>query len=235
MFVTVPEATRQPRSNRENVCHHPARVAYQTMVHDAFKFLIPLLFLSVAAILFFPWAAPVPVLLMAFVGYFFRNPRREIPEGDHLIVSPADGKVVRIVPLPLSEGVEDGFAVSIFLNIFNVHVNRSPIRGKLEKLEYMRGKFKAAYDDEASRVNEQNILTIQRGKRRVVVKQIAGLIARRVICWKKQGGQLERGELFGLIRFGSRVDVLLPGDARILVKVGDRVKGGSSILGELHD
>ncbi len=128
--------------------------------------------------------------------------------------------------------MEGGHAVSIFLNIFNVHVTRAPVAGTLESLEYRRGRFKAAYDDEASRVNEQNILTIRGGCGPVVVKQIAGLIARRVVCWKKPGHALERGELFGLIRFGSRVDVLLPSNIKVVVRVGDRVKGGSSIIGE---
>jgi phosphatidylserine decarboxylase len=113
-----------------------------------------------------------------------------------------------------------------------VHVNRSPIAGELERIEYKRGKFKAAFDEEASRINEQNILTISGRKSRIVVKQIAGLIARRVICWKKPGQHLKRGELIGLIRFGSRVDIVLPARVKILVALGDRVHGGSSILGE---
>jgi phosphatidylserine decarboxylase len=204
------------------------------MIRDAYRFLIPLAILTAASAFFVVWLVPFFGLLAAFVCYFFRNPRRQIPAGDHLIVSPADGKVVKIAPIPASNPAEAGQAISIFLNIFSVHVNRAPIGGKLEKLEYVRGKFKAAYDDEASGVNEQNILTIQGKELRVVVKQIAGLIARRVICWKAEGEQLDRGELFGLIRFGSRVDVLLPAGVRILVRVGDRVQGGSSILGELH-
>ena len=122
--------------------------------------------------------------------------------------------------------------ISIFLSIFNVHVNRSPISGELEKIEYKRGKFKVAFDEEASKINEQNVLTISGRESRIVVKQIAGLIARRVICWKKPGQHLQRGELIGLIRFGSRVDVVLPARAKILVAAGDRVYGGSSILGE---
>jgi phosphatidylserine decarboxylase len=172
-------------------------------------------------------AALALLFLAAFVGYFFRNPAREIPAGDNLIVSPADGKVVRVASLPEGQGI------SIFLNIFDVHVNRAPIGGELEQVEYRRGRFKAAFDEEASRVNEQNILSIRGQRIRVVVKQIAGLIARRVVCWKRPGHFLERGELFGLIRFGSRVDVILPKEVKLLVKVGDRVKGGSSVIGEL--
>jgi phosphatidylserine decarboxylase len=174
------------------------------------------------------------LLLAVFVAYFFRNPAREIPAGEHRVVSPADGKVVRIVGIPdTAEEMPGGQNVSIFLNIFDVHVNRAPIGGKLERLEYRRGRFKVAYDEQASEVNEQNILAIQGSGVCVVVKQIAGLIARRVVCWKRPGYLLQRGELFGLIRFGSRVDILVPKEIKILVRVGDRVKGGSSVIGEV--
>ena len=172
------------------------------------------------------FAALVLLLITGFVAYFFRNPARIIPAGDNLIVSPADGKIVKVAAVPEGQGI------SIFLNIFDVHVNRSPIKGELTGLEYKRGKFKVAFNDDASRVNEQNVLILRGQGMRVIVKQIAGLIARRVICWKKPGNSLERGEIIGLIRFGSRVDVLLPREVKVLVKVGERVKGGSSILGE---
>ncbi len=198
------------------------------MIRDAYWFLMPILTLAALCLGFGLSAAAVPLLLMAaFVAYFFRNPVRKIPAGDHLIVSPADGKIVKIATVP------EGLSVSIFLNIFDVHVNRAPIGGELERLEYKRGKFKVAFAEEASRVNEQNILSIRGTRIRIVVKQIAGLIARRVVCWKSPGHTLERGELFGLIRFGSRVDLILPNDVKILVKVGDRVKGGSSVIGEV--
>jgi phosphatidylserine decarboxylase len=198
------------------------------MVSDAYRFAIPAVALGVLfAFLHLLSIGVLFFILAAFVCYFFRNPDRRIPEATNLVVSPADGKVVKI-----SRADNGEQSISIFLNIFNVHVNRSPISGDLEHLEYKRGKFKAAYDDEASRVNEQNILTIQGPDIRVVVRQIAGLIARRVVCWKKPGSKLQRGELFGLIRFGSRVDVVVPGKVRILVKIGDRVRGGCSILGE---
>jgi phosphatidylserine decarboxylase len=167
------------------------------------------------------------VILVAFVCFFFRNPERAIPNGANLVVSPADGKVVKIQKCENGDRV-----ISIFLSIFNVHMNRSPIAGALELLEYKRGKFKAAYDEAASHVNEQNILTIEGDGIRIEVKQIAGLIARRVVCWKKQGESLKRGELFGLIRFGSRVDIVVPEKVQIAVEVGDRVYGGSSVLGE---
>ncbi len=197
------------------------------MVRDAFKFVFPLLILGILSVFLLPYLALLFFALAAFVCFFFRNPNRQIPDGTNLIVSPADGKVVKISRMGSGEQT-----ISIFLNIFNVHVNRSPISGKLEKLEYKQGLFRAAFDEEASRVNEQNILTIAGQGIRVIVRQVAGLIARRVVCWKKPGLSLERGELIGLIRFGSRVDVVLPQKVRVLVKVGDRVKGGSSVIGE---
>jgi phosphatidylserine decarboxylase len=198
------------------------------MVHDAYKFIIPLLTAGVLLLLLhLPFAALLLFAVAAFICYFFRNPERNIPQGENLIVSPADGKVVRIEQSPDGEQT-----ISIFMNIFNVHVNRSPVSGELKELEYKRGKFKVAYDEEASRVNEQNIITIAGRDMKVVVRQVAGLIARRVICWKKPGNSLQRGELIGLIRFGSRVDVSVPGRVKVLVKVGDQVRGGSSILGE---
>ncbi len=198
------------------------------MIRDAYRFAVPLLLLSILFFfLHFPSLALLLLALTAFICYFFRNPNRQIPERSNLIVSPADGKVVKI-----SQSESGDQTISIFLSIFNVHVNRSPIAGELERIEYKRGKFKVAFDEEASKINEQNILTISGRETRIVVKQIAGLIARRVICWKKPGQYLKRGELIGLIRFGSRVDVVLPARAKILVAVGNRVHGGSSILGK---
>jgi phosphatidylserine decarboxylase len=203
------------------------------MLGDAYRFLVPLLGGAIlCGWLNLTWPAFALVLLAAFVCYFFRNPKREIPEGKNLIVSPADGKIVRITRIPDERGEDGKLLISIFLNIFNVHANRSPIQGVLQQLEYKRGKFKVAYDDDASRINEQNILTIQGDGIEVVVKQIAGLIARRVVCWKALGSKIGRGELIGLIRFGSRVDVILPEQANIFVRMGDLVKGGSSILGK---
>jgi len=200
----------------------------EVMAHDAYKFLIPLVLLAILfGFLSLAYLALLAVILLAFVCFFFRNPKRVIPNGSNLIVSPADGKVVKI------QVTENGDRVlSIFLSIFNVHMNRSPISGVLERLEYRRGKFKPAYDEAASHLNEQNILTIKGQDTSIVVKQIAGLIARRVVCWKKPGESLKKGELLGLIRFGSRVDVVVPESVKIAVQVGDRVHGGSSVLGE---
>ncbi len=213
----------------------PAFSAYSLMVRDAYRFLIPLLVLGATlAFLHLNGAALLVLILGAFVGFFFRNPDRVIPFGDHIVVSPADGKIVRISERSGANEESGGHDISIFLSVFNVHVNRAPIGGNLEKVEYKRGRFKAAFDDEASRVNEQNVLTIRAHGSEVTVRQIAGLIARRVVCWKKPGNELTRGELIGLIRFGSRVDLVVPRQVKLMVKVGDRVKGGSSIIGEFE-
>ncbi len=205
------------------------------MVRDAFRFVVPLLVVAtICAFAHWLWLFYPCLILAAFVCYFFRSPRREIPAGEKLLVSPADGKVVRVTTWREDGDSSTWQVISIFLNIFDVHVNRAPVRGEIETIQYRRGLFKAAYDEKAPDVNEQNVITIRSESGRIVVKQIAGLIARRVICWKEQGSRLERGEIIGLIRFGSRVDVLLPADVRVRVRVGDRVKGGSSIIGELQ-
>jgi phosphatidylserine decarboxylase len=203
------------------------------MVSDAFRFVIPAFVLALVCALFRLWA-PGSLLFLAgcFICYFFRNPRREVPQGGKLVLSPADGKVVRITGPIEQDGEGHGQLISIFLSLFDVHVNRSPVEGVLERVEHRRGRFKAAFKHEASQVNEQNILTIRGRESKLVVKQIAGVLARRVVCWKSPGQAMERGEAIGLIRFGSRVEVLLPSGVQVLVRVGDRVKGGVSILGE---
>lgn len=197
------------------------------MIRDAYRFLIPIVMLVILFAFFdLLFIAFLFLILALFVVYFFRNPFRRIPEGRNLVVSPADGKVVKIV-----QSDNGDRCISIFLNIFNVHVNRSPISGKLAQFQYKRGKFKVAFDEAASRVNEQNIITVDSGEIQVTFKQIAGLIARRVVCWKQTGDLMEKGEIMGLIRFGSRVDVIFPEKVNISVQVGDKVRGGSSILG----
>jgi phosphatidylserine decarboxylase len=169
------------------------------------------------------WGAPF-FLVGLFCLYFFRDPERVVPEGP-VAVSPADGKVVHIRPL------HDGTRrVSIFLNIFDVHINRAPVGGRVTDVSYQAGKFVMAHREEASSDNEQNTLVIESEGSRVVTRQIAGLIARRIVCRKKPGDRVARGERFGLIKFGSRVDVFLGREWDLAVQPGDRVKGGSSIL-----
>jgi phosphatidylserine decarboxylase len=171
-----------------------------------------------------PWAALPFLAVGGFCLYFFRDPDRESPAGP-VAVSPADGKVVEIRP------VEGGAQrVSIFLNVFDVHVNRCPVGGVITEVRYTPGKFKVASVEAASAENEQNTLTVDDGRSKVVFKQIAGLVARRIVCRKKVGDRVQTGERFGLIKFGSRMDVILGPEWELAVRRGERVKGGSSIL-----
>ncbi|HEV3218608.1 MAG TPA: phosphatidylserine decarboxylase family protein [Candidatus Acidoferrales bacterium] len=173
----------------------------------------------------------VLIFLALFVFYFFRNPDRKIPMEPGVVVSPADGRVV-VVKDEENAG-RPGKRISIFLAIWNVHVNRSPAAGTIAKLEYKPGKFLAAWAEKASLENEQNVFTLSSEYGEIVFKQIAGWVARRVVSWKKVGDTVGRGELVGLVRFGSRVDVWLPEGAEVAVKVGDNVKGGSSVVARM--
>tara|TARA_B100000686_G_scaffold10046_1_gene10136 strand:- start:4471 stop:5112 length:642 start_codon:yes stop_codon:yes gene_type:complete len=168
--------------------------------------------------------------IFAFVVYFFRDPEREIPDTPNVIISPADGKVVAIVTESDPFLHEPFKRVSIFLNVFNVHINRAPIAGRVEEMRYTPGKFFAAFNHKASLDNEQTAVLFQNGDDKVLVKQIAGLIARRIICWPKKGDQYELGQRFGLIRFGSRVDLFVPLKAKLKIASGDRVIGGVTVI-----
>jgi len=196
------------------------------IARDAFRFLIPLLILTAASF----WMGWVAVgvflfLLMSFVAFFFRNPTRSIPQDPSIIVSPADGKVVKI------DRVGGVTKVSIFLSLFNVHVNRSPIAGRVDAVDYRKGSFKAAYNHAASVENERNVIMVSNGHIKMVFIQIAGVVARRIVFWKRIGDTVEKGDLVGLIRFGSRVDILFPAGTEVTVAVGDRVRGGASPIG----
>jgi phosphatidylserine decarboxylase len=199
------------------------------MVKEGYYFGLPLLVLGVVAYLL-EWAvaAVLCMCLALFVFSFFRDPERTIPSEPGAVVSPADGRVVVVTEEDLAG--RPGKRISIFLAIWNVHVNRSPAEGFISNLEYKPGKFLAAMKAQASMENEQNVFTLSTDTGEMVFKQIAGLIARRVVSWKKAGDRVARGERIGLVRFGSRADVWLPRDAEILVKLGEHVKGGSSVL-----
>jgi len=171
------------------------------------------------------WAFGLPFyILAAFCLYFFRDPERAIPAGP-VAVAPADGKVVAVVP-----DAAGANRISIFLNIFDVHVNRTPIAGKVTCVTYKTGQFLVASKEDASHSNEQNIITVDGGGTKIVFKQIAGLIARRIICYKKAGDIVEAGERVGLIKFGSRVDVFLGPEWEVAVARGERVSAGSSVI-----
>jgi phosphatidylserine decarboxylase len=203
------------------------------MVRDGLYYGISLL--AVAVIVWFGtrWVSltAVPVLLAAFFLWFFRDPERTIPEGEGLIVSPGDGKVEEAEWIETTAGSR--FRVSIFLSVVDVHVNRTPIGGTVTLSEYREGGFMNAMNAESAVLNEQTLITIDDGTHSVSFKQIAGLLARRIVCDLKAGDVVKRGQRMGLIKFGSRVDVLMPADVELKVRKGDRVVGGVSVLGVL--
>ena len=200
-----------------------------SMVKEGYYFGLPPLALGAAA-LFLRWtlASVILLCLAAFIFYFFRDPERVIPADPGAIVSPADGRVV-VVTDEENDG-RPGKRISVFLAIWNVHMNRSPAAGIITKMNYCPGKFSAAMRECASTDNEQNVITLATDGGEITFKQIAGLIARRVVCWKKPGDRVARGERIGLVRFGSRADLWLPRDSELQVKVGDHVAGGSSVV-----
>jgi phosphatidylserine decarboxylase len=176
------------------------------------------------------WAV-IPILLALFFLWFFRDPQREIPSGEGLIVSPGDGLVTETAAISTPEGPRQ--RISIFLSVFDVHVNRSPIAGVLSAVHYQKGKYLNAMNPASAEQNEQNVVTVRGDGFEVTFKQIAGLLARRIVFNHGQGERVERGQRVGLIKFGSRVDLILPGEAVLQVKVGQRVKGGTSILASM--
>jgi phosphatidylserine decarboxylase len=205
------------------------------MARDGIPWVLVPLAAATAAVLFGWWYVALPfALLAAFMAYFFRDPERAAPDDDSIVVSPADGRVTRV------ERAEAGnpqspTVVSIFLSPFDVHVNRSPIAGEITNVTYTKGRFLIATREEASVVNEQNSLTIRGEAMTVVCKQIAGVLARRIVCWKNAGDRVKAGERFGLIKFSSRTDLILPPEVDVSLKVGERVRGGLSVVGRLRD
>lgn len=210
---------------------HDSIIAY-----EGFPFIIISLILSVVAAFF--GLAVVTVILVCvtiFIVCFFRNPKRHFIDEDGLVICPADGRVIRIEDVEVNGSIQGSFRkISIFMNVFNVHVNRVPCGGIIEKIHYHPGKFLSANLDKASAENERNEVMIRtREGREIWVVQIAGLIARRIVCWVREGDMINKGDRFGLIRFGSRVEVFLPEDSRVVVKIGDKVRAGKTPLGYL--
>ncbi len=180
------------------------------------------------------WVVSLPFLAVtAFMLYFFRDPERQPPTDPDVVVSPADGRVTRVC-LVSADSSDSPTLVSIFLSPLDVHINRSPIAGRVLDVSYVKGKFLMATDARASLVNEQNILTIAGEQLNVVCKQIAGILARRIVCWKHENDNVALGERIGLIKFSSRTDLVLPPNVRVLVKEGMRVKGGSTVIGRIE-
>ena len=204
-------------------------------MRDGIWYALALGFIALAFWLALPgvaWLSAIPLVLATFFLWFFRDPERAVPAGDGMIVSPADGKVTAVETIQTEDG-QSRCRLSIFLSVFDVHVNRSPIAGSITKVEYHKGKFGNAMSPDSSAANEQNVVTVADTVCEVTFKQIAGLLARRIVFTKKEGDLVQRGERVGLIKFGSRVDVLLPRDCDVQVRVGNRVKGGESVLAVL--
>ena len=179
-------------------------------------------------------AAILCLILAAFMAFFFRDPKRDCPVNDRIVVSPADGRVVAAAPVD-DRVVDSPTQISIFLSPLDVHINRSPISGEIVDLVYKPGAFHIASRDIASVENEQNVVTVRGARVTIVFRQIAGVIARRIVLWKKKGDRVSMGERVGLMKFSSRMDVILPAEVEVLVHKGDRVIGGVSVLGRLRD
>ncbi len=202
---------------------------------EGYPFII--IFAALSGILFLMGGhgiALMSLLLTAFMLYFFRDPERTAPEGKNIFVAPADGKIIVIKDVIETEHLhKDVKQVSIFMSPFNVHVNRVPCDGRVKKVQHVKGKFLAAYKDEASMQNEHIDMVFETQYGDLLLRQVAGFVARRAVCRKKEGDILQRGERYGLIKFSSRVDIYLPKDAVIKIRLGDRVKAGETVLGEI--
>ena len=207
---------------------------YRESTREGFVYVAAPLILAFLLYLLGYWPVGLVFFLLAlFMAFFFRDPIRQPPTDESLVVAPADGRVTRVRPVESSSD-RSATVVSIFLSPLDVHINRAPVAGKITDISYTRGKFLMATDENASLVNEQNALTIEGEQITVVCKQIAGILARRIVCWKRVGESVTLGERFGLIKFSSRTDVLLPASVEVLVSEGDRVKGGTTIIGRIR-
>ena len=205
-----------------------ALINFRIMIKDGIPFVLFPLLAAMLSGFFELWIlCALFLLLAAFMAFFFRNPHREIPNEPNVVVSAADGKVTRI------EDREDGKFVSVFLSPFNVHINRAPIAGRVSNVKLFKGKKAPATSNKASKTNERNAVTIDGDSMTVVCTQIVGIVARRIVCWRQIGDTLELGERFGLIKFGSRTDLLMPKSVEILVNVGDKVKAGETIIAKM--
>jgi len=206
------------------------------IVKQGLPFIIPLGILTfIFLYLGILWISALFFLATIFVTYFFRNPERNSPQETNVIVAPADGKVIKIEDVMGTDLLhEPSKKISIFMNVFNVHVNRIPCSGKVDAIRYREGKFISANLDKASSLNEKNSILIKTDNgKEVLTEQIAGLIARRIECWLKEGMHVNRGDRFGLIRFGSRLDLFLPLDTVLSVNIGDKVRAGETPIGWL--
>lgn len=203
---------------------------------DAVPYLVVLAVLIVAAYLIMPWLALIPGILFLFVAYFFRNPPRTIPADEGILISPADGRIMEVCEIYEDRYLKSkAIRVSIFLSIFNVHLNRCPMDGIISYRSYRPGKMLPAFKSHVSEINEKNYVGIENGSLRILVNQITGFIARRIVCWVKLDDRVSRGDIFGLIKFGSCTEIIVPTNVEVLVKKGDKVVGGETVIGRLKN
>lgn len=204
------------------------------IAREGFPFILGAALLTLVTVWLAGWWAVLPGLLLAFVTFFFRDPERQVPSGEDTLVSPADGRVMWVKRVYESRYLQsEATLVSIFLSPADVHLNRAPLAGRVEYVDYVPGKYLVAYADKASEINERNYIGINSGRHKVLVVQIAGLVARRIVCWPKVGDWLEKGQRFGLIKFGSCTQVYLPPGMEATVVAGQRVVGGSTVVGRV--
>ncbi len=199
-------------------------------------YLIILFVITVSLFFLYKPGSIVTTLLFIFVAFFFRNPKRTPPENDKLIVSPADGVVMSVIETDENDFIGGRVnKISIFLSVFNVHLNRSPLAGEVKYIKYVPGKFLPAFKSHASEINERNYIGIDASGIKVLVCQITGFIARRILCYVGKSDKLEKGQIFGIIKFGSCTEIYLPVDVNILIKPGEKVKGGETVIGRFPD
>lgn len=204
------------------------------IAREGYPFIVFFFVITIAVSFIWIWAVPFCFILTIFMVYFFRDPDRKIPEEKDIFVSPADGKVILIERVVEDKYLNrEAIEVSIFMSPLDVHVNRSPCDGRVKSVEYRPGRFFSAYKEEASLKNENITMVLETGYGDIIVRQVAGFLARRAVCRVKEGDSLRRGERFGIIKFSSRVDLYLPPDTLIRVKKGDKVKAGESIIGKV--
>ena len=207
------------------------------IIQEGYYFAGIALFIALfVGILLSPYAAIPFAVLACYCIYFFRNPERKIPVDESLIVSPADGTVQDVVTMADDDFLKSPCTkVIIFLSVFDVHVNRSPIAGEIKLQKYICGRFRPAYKDSVGFENERHLIGIENEKLRVTVTQIAGILARRIVSWVTLDDKLEKGELYGLIRFGSCTEIVVPDNVEVLVKKGEKVRGGETIIGKINE
>ena len=206
------------------------------IVKDSVPSILILVVLIITFYIISKYLAILPAILLLFVLFFFRNPKRNITTDYKHILSPADGTILEVKELTDNNYIKgNAIKISIFLSIFNAHINRSPISGKITHTEYRPGKFLPAFKSHASDINERNTVGIENDYLKVLVHQITGFIARRIVCYMKKGDALEQGQIFGLIKFGSCTEIIVPAKVKVLAQVGQKVRAGITVLGVLQD